>query len=100
MGKLYVEYRLPFVQGLTLTGGFNYVGPQVGNVFAPTNVRAIEWLPSYVTGDIGLRYETRIFDTETIWRLDVTNIANASYWQQTEMLGAPRTVAFSATAKF
>ncbi|WP_348625831.1 hypothetical protein [Methylosinus sp. LW3] len=53
-----------------------------------------------MTGDIGLRYETRIFDTETIWRLDVTNIANASYWQQTEMLGAPRTVAFSATAKF
>jgi iron complex outermembrane recepter protein len=100
MGKLYVEYRLPFVPGLTLTGGFNYVGPQVGNVFAPTNVRAIEWLPSYITGDIGLRYETRIFDTETIWRIDMTNIANASYWQQTEMLGAPRTVAFSATAKF
>ncbi|WP_283472109.1 TonB-dependent receptor [Methylosinus trichosporium] len=100
MGKLYVEYRQPFVPGLTLTGGFNYVGPQVGNAFAPTNVRAIERLPSYVTGDIGLRYETRIFDTETIWRVDVTNIANTSYWQQTEMLGAPRTVAFSATAKF
>ncbi len=99
MGKLYAEYAIPPVPGLTLTGGATYVGRQVDNNFAvPATAR--DWLPSYITGDLGLRFAAPIYGTETIFRLNVTNVTGERYWQQSDLTGAPRTVAFSVSAKF
>lgn len=55
--KLYAEYNIHHLPGLTLTGGINYTSS-----FAPS-------LPEVWTGDVGLRYETMIGNTPFITRL-------------------------------
>ena len=93
--KVSLEYDLPFLRGLTLTGGVYYVGK------APADAVNVVWLDSYVTADIGLRYRT-ILPTgqETIWRLNISNLTNHAYWLSNNYVGAPRTVSFSGTIKF
>lgn len=100
IAKLYGEYNVPFLRGFTLTGGVQYVGGQLANEYAYPNPDAREWLPAYVIGDVGARYTTRIEGIETIFRLNITNVANTSYWQQAEVIGPPRTISFSASARF
>ena len=56
MGKIYAEYALPWVPGLSLTGGIYYTGEKYGNT---TNTDKI---PSYTLYDIGARYSTRVLD--------------------------------------
>lgn len=100
MGKLFAEYDLPWVQGLTLSGGVNYVGRQLANEYAYPNPDAAEWLPSFTTFDLGARFTTELRGLPAVFRLAATNVANRSYWQQAEVTGAPRTIAFSITGKF
>ena len=98
MAKLYAEYALPFVPGLTLTGGINYVSKmQIYSFPYPSNDL---FVPGYTTGDLGLRYETVVNGTPTTLRLNVNNFTDEYYWLTDGYLGAPRTVAFSAQAKF
>ena len=74
LAKLYVEWDLPFLEGLTLTGGIYHNGEAMGNAL---NLAA---LPSYTTGDLGLRYQAAIYGLESIFRLNVNNITNKGYW--------------------
>lgn len=95
MAKTTLEYDLPFLRGLTLTGGVYYVGK------APADAVNATWLAPYVTEDVGLRYRTTLpTGQETIWRLTVKNLTNHAYWISNEFVGAPRTIAFSGTVKF
>ncbi len=98
MAKLYAEYNIPFVYGLTVTGGVNYTGKSYLDV---NNVKKV---PSYITADTGLRYTTKLNGYDTIFRANVTNITDKIYWTSNysigAMLGAPRTLSFSATVKF
>ena len=94
MAKVYAEYDLPFLRGLTLTGGVYYTG----NFYADAANR--DKLPSVVLGDAGARYTTRIYGFPTIFRLDVTNVANKSYWIVGQYEGVPRSAALSMEVKF
>ena len=95
MAKMYAEYAVPYLEGLTLTGGVYVTGPFYGN---NTNTNK---LPSVATGDLGFRYVTnRIAAQPVILRFDVVNIADASYWQTPNFVGNPRTVAFSLSTRF
>ncbi len=94
MAKLYAEYDLPWVSGLTFTGGIYYTGAFYGDTANDDK------LPSVVTGDLGARYTTKIYDRAVILRLNVTNITNESYWISNYYTGDPRTITFSAQVKF
>ena len=94
MGKIYAEYALPWIAGLSLTGGIYYTGEKYANA---TNTDKI---PSYTLYDIGARYTTRVLDKALIVRLNVINLTGKNYWQNDYTLGVPRTVAFSASMMF
>jgi iron complex outermembrane recepter protein len=96
MAKVTAEYDLRFVPGLTLTGGVYYTGKQA------VDTLNTEYLPAYVTADVGLRYKTKLTPggNDFIFRFDVKNVANEAYWITPSYVGQPRTFAFSAQTIF
>jgi iron complex outermembrane receptor protein len=104
IAKLGVEYDLPSLQGVTLTGGSNYVGSRY-----VTDDHRLK-LPSYTTFDVGGRYTTKVMSKPVTLRMDVQNVANRAYWLGSYNggdgsglsggLGAPRTYLFSASVDF
>ena len=94
MAKLYAEYALPFVPGLTLTGGVDYYGSFAANALNT------EFLPGYVTGNLGFRYETKLSGVPVTARFNVSNFTNHSYWMSSYFVGAPREISFSLAARF
>lgn len=98
IAKLYAEYDVPFLEGLTLTGGINYFGTVMAN-----QLNSVK-LPSYTVGDLGLRYTADIKGVETTFRLNAANITNKAYWVGNSgsavYLGEPRNIAFTAEFSF
>lgn len=94
LAKLYAEYEVPSVEGLVLTGGVYHTGKQWANDVNDDR------LPAYTTFDLGLRYTTERYGNPLTLRLNVSNVADKNYWQNSYYLGAPRTIAFSAQMKF
>lgn len=94
MGKIYAEYALPWIEGLSLTGGIYYTGERYANA-ANTDK-----MPGYTLYDLGARYMTRMFDKSLVVRLNATNITGKNYWLASDSLGVPRMIAFSASMMF
>ncbi len=95
MVKATLEYDLPFLHGLTLTGGAYYFGKQAADA-----VNAV-WIDPFVTEDVGLRYRTKLpTGQEAIYRLNVKNLTNHAYWLNNQFVGQPRTIAFSGQILF
>lgn len=94
MAKLYAEYNIPFISGLTVTGGAYYTGEKYGNT---TNTDKI---PSYTLYDAGLRYKTKLDKYPTTFLLNVSNLTGEDYWASSNYLGDPRSVAFSMKMEF
>ena len=98
-GKLYAEYAVPFLDGLTITGGVNHFGKVYTN-----RTNTLE-LPAFTTADLGLRYELEVMGLSTIYRLKVNNITDERYWYAGGSIshmhvGQPRTIAFTAELRF
>ncbi|SEM24272.1 iron complex outermembrane recepter protein [Luteibacter sp. UNCMF331Sha3.1] len=96
-----LEYRLPWVAGLTLTLDVNHAGKRAGD-YPNTYV-----VKGYTVADVGGRYQTRMGGRPVTFRLAVDNVADRRYWANvtpagqngynaagsaTATLGAPRTV--------
>jgi iron complex outermembrane receptor protein len=96
LGKITAEYDLPFAPGFTATGGIYYTGP------APVDRLNTEYLASFITADLGLRYQTKMrpFGNDLIMRFDVKNITNENYWVTPSYVGQPRTFALSVQTRF
>ncbi|HRN82197.1 MAG TPA: TonB-dependent receptor [Nitrosomonas europaea] len=94
MGKIYAEYALPWVPGLSLTGGIYYTSERYANAANTDKI------PSYTLYDIGARYNTRVLDKALTVRLNIINLTGKDYWQNATYLGVPRTVAFSVSTMF
>ncbi|WP_347887804.1 TonB-dependent receptor [Nitrosomonas europaea] len=94
MGKIYAEYALPWIEGLSLTGGVYYTGEKYADAANTDKI------PSYTLYDIGARYTTRVLDKALTVRLNIINLTGKNYWQNPYYLGVPRTVAFSASMMF
>lgn len=94
-GSLYVEYRLPAIEGLSLSAGVFHVGERA------INVQNTAFVDGYTTFDLGGRYQMEIAGKPTTFRLYVENVADEEYWAATgtNLLGVslPRTVRFSFT---
>jgi iron complex outermembrane receptor protein len=97
-GKVYAEYDLPFVEGLTLTGGLIYFG----KVY--TNSANITEVPAFTIGDLGARFSHFLFDQKVTYRFNVTNVTDKRYWygggNSHLQVGLPRTFALSAEIVF
>ncbi|MBB3103525.1 TonB-dependent siderophore receptor [Azomonas macrocytogenes] len=94
IARLYGEYALDQVPGLTLTGGLSYTG----KIYVDSLNKLP--IPSVFTGDIGARYKMDVFGKGITYRLNVSNLWGHDYWTTvggTMSLGTPRNVALSAT---
>lgn len=97
MAKLYAEYDLPGMAGLTLTGGLSYTGR---TPWDPANTRFVD---AVTVADAGLRYRTRTGGKDTVYRAQISNLTGKDYWTTRSSilyLGAPRTLSLSATVSF
>lgn len=94
LAKVYVEYTVPGVTGLTLTGGVYYTGKQ-----AVDNLNT-DYVPDFATADIGARYVTRVSQMPLTLRLAITNVTDKSYWLTPNALGPARSVAVSGQLQF
>lgn len=94
LAKLYLEYAVPGVTGLSLNGGVYYTGKQAVDTMNTDHV------PDFATADLGARYATRLAQWPLTLRLNVTNVTNHSHWLTPNALGAARTVALSGQVQF
>lgn len=100
-GNANVEWDVPFLPGLTLTGRVVHTGEQ------QVNIANTLQLPDWTRFDAGLRYVFVAADTPITLRAGVDNIADKRYWasafdafNQTLLQGAPRTARASLTVDF
>ena len=96
-----VEWDLPFVPGVTLTGRALYTGEQYVDV---ANTLEID---SWAVFDLGARYVFAAGDVPVTLRLAVENVGNQAYWasafatfSNALLQGRPRTVRASISADF
>ncbi|RBQ28746.1 TonB-dependent siderophore receptor [Aliarcobacter vitoriensis] len=94
MAKLYAEYDIPMIEGLTVTGGAYYTGEKYGDRFNNDK------MPSYTLYDAGLRYKTKLDKYPTTFLLNVSNLTGKDYWASGDYLGDPRSVAISLKMDF
>lgn len=97
--KLGVEWDVPGVAGLTLTGNVQSVS---GQYFSRDNALKTAGRTLF---DAGVRYRTDIHGRAVTLRADVLNVTNKAYWAAgggggKVWLGAPRTVMVSASVDF
>ncbi|WP_350015636.1 TonB-dependent siderophore receptor [Rhodanobacter sp. IGA1.0] len=99
---VYLDYRLPFADRLSLLGGWRYAS---SNVATPDGVTRV---PAYHVFDAGLRYASQWNGHAMTWRLSVDNVFNRFYWRDTGSSGgdsylfpgAPRLARLSLTFAF
>jgi iron complex outermembrane receptor protein len=102
MANLGVEWDVPGVSGLTLTGRAVYTSSEYADA---ANTQS---LPSWTRFDAGARYMTDVAGHAVTLRADVINVANRNYWASAGgypgagylVLGDPRTVMLSATFEY
>jgi len=94
MAKVYAEYHIPAVEGLTVSTGAYYTGKKFYN---ETNTATV---PAYTLFDAGLRYATHIGSYDTSFNFTVQNIADKVYWSNTSAFGDPRTFALTMKVSF
>lgn len=97
MARLYAEYDVPALPGLTLTGGLSYSGK------VPWDAANTLYVGAVSTVDAGLRYRNVSYGKDTTWRLNVSNLTDKDYWTTRSgilYLGAPRLLSLSATVAF
>ncbi len=99
MANAGVEWDLPWVQGLTLTGAVNYTGN------AYVNQANTQHVPSWTTVDLGARYRTKVSGHATTFRAALINAFDRKYWSGvasygTLSQGAPRTFMASVAVDF
>ncbi|MBH1392955.1 TonB-dependent siderophore receptor [Stenotrophomonas maltophilia] len=96
--KLGVEWDVPTLQGLTLTGNATAMSKQYISADNSLSV------PGRTLFDVGARYSTTVAGRSLALRASVNNVTNKSYWGMPLLsslaLGAPRTVLVSATMDF
>jgi iron complex outermembrane receptor protein len=93
MQKLYAEYDVTRIPGLTLTAGVqNY------SRFVASNVTTgLKYIPGYTYGSIGARYKTVLGGYDTTFRFNLDNVTNERYWYPRGSGASPLTAMFSAT---
>jgi iron complex outermembrane receptor protein len=93
--KLYAEYSLPSLSGLTFSAGVYHTGEQ--ELTMPNSYT----VDSFTTADLGVRYQTRVWnDRKLTLRFNIDNVTDERYWLNSTFLGYPRTYAAGAQLQF
>lgn len=97
--RLYAEYVLPYVSGLTVVGGANYSGKR------PVDAANTDYFDGATTYDAGIRYQTMVDRQSLTLNLNASNLLNKAYWTYYRagdglLLGSPRVVSFTAKMKW
>ncbi|WP_257118944.1 TonB-dependent siderophore receptor [Aliarcobacter vitoriensis] len=92
--KIYAEYDIPFIDGLTLTGGSYWMDRR------QRNIENTKQMPSYAMFDAGLRYKTKIDKYPTTFIVNGTNIFDKTVWARSGYLYEPTNIAFSMKMEF
>lgn len=93
--KLYLEYGINAVPGLTLTGGAYFTGKQAADTMNT------DYVPKTITGDVGARYQFEVYkNIPMVLRLNIVNVSNKTYWVNSSYTGKPITLLASAQIKF
>ncbi|WP_258237628.1 TonB-dependent siderophore receptor, partial [Arcobacter sp. CECT 9188] len=77
LAKLYAEYNIPFVKGLTVTGGAYHFGSKYQDALNKNKI------DGYTIYDAGLRYKTKIDKYPTTFNFNVANLTGKDYWATT-----------------
>ncbi len=94
MGKLYLEYDIAAVPGLTLTGGAFYSGSFY------MDSENTDRVSGATTFDLGARYRMRVAGQGLTLRVNVSNLTDKRYWLPYGYLSDPRYVSASAQLDF
>jgi iron complex outermembrane receptor protein len=92
-----LEWDAPWVRGLSFNGRVIYTS---GSYLTTANTVKF---PDWTRVDVGLRYETAIFDKPVTFRFNVENVFDERYWLTTGTfvtVASPRTFVGSASFKF
>lgn len=92
--KLYAEYDIAAIPGLTLNGGVSHTG----KVYV--DGLNTDELPAYTLVDVGVRYAADIADHPVTLRLNINNLTDKIYWANSSYVGDPRTVSVSINTEF
>jgi iron complex outermembrane receptor protein len=93
--KLYAEYSVPSLGGLSFSAGVYHTGKQE---LAVPNSYTID---SFTTADLGVRYQTRVWnDRKLTLRFNIDNVTDERYWLNSTFLGYPRIYAAGAQLQF
>jgi len=94
----YLQYKVPYIEGLSINGGVYFVGARAVNA---TNTATV---PGYTLVNLGGSYTTAVFGHEATFRLTGENIAGVKYWAATgsSLLaqGLPSTIKFTVSSHF
>lgn len=97
-GSLFIEYRVPQMEGLRVSGGMFRVGRRAVNALNQGHA------PGYTTFDLGMSYAFRLVGSRAIARVYGENVTGRRYWAATgsSLLaqGLPATVKFSLSTAF
>jgi iron complex outermembrane receptor protein len=99
MAGAYVEWDLPLLEGLTLTGGVNFSGRR------PITPSDTAYLAGAVTVDAGLRYRTAVGKARVTVIANATNLLDERYWSYFRSgdgfwMGEPRLVQVSTKVDY
>ncbi|OUY07711.1 TonB-dependent siderophore receptor [Acinetobacter populi] len=94
LAKIYAEYQVPELEGLSLTAGAYHSGSKY------KDSENLQEIAGYTIFDLGARYKTEIHAIPTTFNFNISNLTNKDYWATTYSLGIPRTVAFSVKTQF
>lgn len=97
-GSAFVEYRMPWIDGLRVSAGVFHVGRRAVNALNQA------FVPGYTTLDLGASYATDLFGRSTTFRIYGENVTGKRYWAATgsglAAQGLPASVKFSISAAF
>jgi len=97
-GSLFLEYRVPVVEGLRVSAGMFHVGRRAVNALNQG------FVPGYETFDLGASYTFDLLGNRTTARIYGENVTGKRYWASTgsSLLaqGLPATVKLSLSTQF
>lgn len=94
LAKLSLQYAVPGIEGLVLSGGAYHAGKKYKD---SANQQEID---GYTIFDIGASYRTKLAGKSTVFNLYVSNVTNKDYWSSHWQLGLPRSIALSIKSEF
>ncbi|MFL9926159.1 TonB-dependent siderophore receptor [Herbaspirillum lusitanum] len=97
-GNLFVNYRVPGIEGFSVSAGALAMGAR------PVNDQNQAFIGGYTTYNAGLRYQTRVFGTKTTFQANIENLSDKRYWSAAGSgqlaVGMPRTITLSSNFEF